>query len=142
MVSKYELALTEFNHPKIHGSSTELHSHFMCFLKVVPHEFYNEYPQEYSVLHNSDNSYHDYHPIIQCYTNILRKNGTFHLDIVETQQLSTGELICILKTFWLSIFQRKWRLYFKKKMAFYKNPKSLMIREINGSFKIHLNEQF
>ena len=138
-----KLALTEFNHPLIHGSKSELYSHYMYFLKITPYQLYNEYPQEYTILNRSHTDCPPTHPIIQCYANILHKKGAFHLNIVESQQLPTGELICILKTFWLRIFQRKWRRYFKKKMAFFKNPKSLRRREIYGSFNTNLlNERF
>ena len=134
MVAKYELALTEFNHPEIHGNSIKLYSHHMCFLKITPDELYKEYPQEYAVLNQSYMSCQNTHPLIQCYIDILRKKGVLHLNIVESHELPTGEIVCILKTYCLRIFQRKWRTYVTKKLAFFKNPKSLMIREINGSF--------
>ena len=135
MISKYELALTEINHPKLHGDFSEICTHYMYFLKITPTELYNNFPQEYTVLNHSHLHYPETHPIIRCYSNIIRKKGALHLNIVEPLQLPTGEEVCVLKTFWLRIFQRKWRAYFKKKMAFFKHPKSLMIREINGSFK-------
>ena len=135
MISKYELVLTELNHPEIHGNFPEIYPHYMYFLKITATELYNDFPQEYTILHNSYLYCPTAHPTIRCYSNIIRKKGAFHLNIVEPLQLSTGEEVCILKTFWLRIFQRKWRAYFKKKLAFFKHPKSLMMREINGSFK-------
>ncbi len=134
MISKYELVLTEINHPELHGNFPEIYPHYMYFLKITPTELYNDYPQEYTVLQNT-HLYPTAHPTIRCYSKIIQKKGTFHLNIIEPLQLSTGEEVCILKTFWLRIFQRKWRAYFKKKLAFFKHPKSLMMREINGSFK-------
>ena len=135
MVSKYKLVLTEINHPKLHGDFCEVYGHYMNFLNVTPAELYIDFPQEYTVLHNTNLHCPATHTIIRCYSNIIQKTGVFHLNIVKSLQLPTGEEVCILKTFWLRIFQQKWRTYFKKKMAFFKNPKSLMMREINGSFK-------
>ena len=135
MISKYELVLTELNHPEIHGNFLEIYPHYMYFLKITAAELYNDFPQEYTILHNSYLYCPTAHPTIRCYSKIIRKKGAFHLNIVEPVKLPTGEEVCILKTFWLCIFQRKWRAYFKKKLAFFKHPKSLMMREINGSFK-------
>ena len=135
MISKYELVLTELNHPEIHGNFPEIYPHYMYFLKITATELYNDFPQEYTILHNSYLYCPTAHPTIRCYSKIIRKKGAFHLNIVEPVKLPTGEEVCILKTFWLCIFQRKWRAYFKKKLAFFKHPKSLMMREINGSFK-------
>jgi hypothetical protein len=134
MTSKYTLALTELNHPYIHGSSPELYSHYMCFLKITPHELYDGYPAAFPVIEQAKYHPQAKHPIIRDYINILNKKGAISLNIVKIEQKLTGEMVCILKTLWLRILQRKWRAYFKKKLAFYRNPKSLMIREINGSF--------
>jgi len=134
MTSKYTVALAQLNHPYIHGSSPELNTHFMCFLKLTPQELYREYPHSFPVLEHAKLRRQATHPIIRNYINILKKKGDLSLHIVELQELPTGECVCVLKTLWLRILQRKWRTYFKKKLAFYRNPKSLMMREIKGSF--------
>lgn len=40
--------------------------------------------------------------------------------------------LCIIKTLWLKIFQRKYKNYYNKKMSYYKNPKNVLKRQIYG----------
>lgn len=40
--------------------------------------------------------------------------------------------LCIIKTLWLKIFQRKYKNYYNKKMNYYKNPKNILKRQIYG----------
>ena len=135
MVAKYKLILTELFHPQLHGDIPYLFSHYLNFLNITPYELYQEYPQEYSVLGKNPVPSYPLHPIIKNYHHIIKKKGHIHLDIVLPIRLETGESVCILKTFWLHIFQRKYKQYYKKKMAFFKNPKSLMIRELQGKWE-------
>ena len=49
--------------------------------------------------------------------------------IVEKIRLPSGETICILKTFWLRIIQRKWKkIYLKRKQLFH----NVYLRQIHG----------
>jgi hypothetical protein len=41
---------------------------------------------------------------------------------------------CILKTFWIKIFQRKWKKYYKKLLNKKKNLKSIINRSITGKW--------
>ena len=42
--------------------------------------------------------------------------------------------LCIIKTVWIKIFQRKYKNYYNKKMNYYKNPKNIMKRQIYGKW--------
>tara|TARA_B100000795_G_scaffold262470_1_gene240443 strand:+ start:380 stop:781 length:402 start_codon:yes stop_codon:yes gene_type:complete len=53
--------------------------------------------------------------------------------IIETYYIE-DTMLCILKTIWIKIFQRKYRNYYNKKMKYYKNPKNILNRSINGKF--------
>jgi hypothetical protein len=46
-----------------------------------------------------------------------------------------GYSLSLPKTSYLSIFQRKWKKYYYKKLQFYKNIRNLQYRQIHGKFK-------
>ena len=49
-------------------------------------------------------------------------------------------MVAYKKTFWLRIFQRKWKNDYYRKVKFYKNPKNLFLREIGVKrFKNSIN---
>ena len=53
--------------------------------------------------------------------------------ILKTYEID-GTCLCIVKTLWLKIFQRKYRNYYNKKMSYYKNPKNIMNRAVYGKW--------
>ena len=56
-------------------------------------------------------------------------------EIAECNILADGECICILKTYWIRIIQRKWKSIFKKRNEIIKKMScvnSIKYREING----------
>jgi hypothetical protein len=69
------------------------------------------------------------------YKKILNHYKTATLDIVLYEELEGRETVCYIKTFWLKIFQRKWKQYYSKlmsKIQKMKQPKSILKREIQG----------
>ena len=72
------------------------------------------------------------HPVIRNYANIIKNKKNFTLEIIEKDTLIGNEMVAYKKTFWLRIFQRKWRNNYYRKMSFYKNPRNLFARQING----------
>ena len=105
---------------------------------------------------NTSINIHEYHMVIDthlCYRSFvigcfyLNKRRTEHLHyfgidfkpkihLIEPVFLEGGEMVCILKTFWISIFQKTWRKKYRKKIAKiakYKNLNNLFKREINSS---------
>ena len=138
-MSKYNLALVEYYHPNIHGSeNVKLYSHFFYSLNITPDEFFEDYPDgwvnERQEILNLAYNYNITHPIIENYKNILRKTGCLSLDIIQPVIINDNgydTYVCILKTFWLRCFQRKWKKYYKNKILIWKNPKVLYNRQIH-----------
>ena len=73
------------------------------------------------------------HPVIRNYFPIIRARGIRSLEIVETIYLEPGgECVCVLKTVWIRIFQRKVRNWIRKKrqVSYYlKTSRYLMLFE-------------
>ena len=94
-----------YNH-RLHGytdkSSTNVHGHFIIRYYIDVDEFYSgEYRQ------SLDNVILPFcHPYIRNYHAISMKDI---VDIVEPVVLDGGELVAIIKTHYIRLFQRKWR---------------------------------
>ena len=55
------------------------------------------------------------HPIIRNYEHLLKRTRFPSLEIVIIKELESMEQVAILKTFWLRIFQRKWKNILKSR---------------------------
>jgi hypothetical protein len=73
------------------------------------------------------------HPLVRNYWNIIRKRGARMLELVKLVELEPGgECVCVLKTFWLRIFQRRIRTWIQNKKRvrqILKETRFLMLRE-------------
>jgi hypothetical protein len=73
------------------------------------------------------------HPIIRNYRSIIRQRGIRPLEIVELVTLEPGdECVCIIKTFWLRIFQRRIKRWIRNKqhvISMLKHTRFLLLRE-------------
>lgn len=147
MYSKYKLATCHLFHPQFDGftqdSSYNIYNHFLIDDIISIRDFYNlEYLLDiinfqlfYYTIQESNISIEE-HPTIRNYNKFLNKYKTSTLDIVFYQELDGGEIVCYIKTFWLKIFQRKWKQYYiklKKKIQKMKSPLTLLKREIKGN---------
>jgi hypothetical protein len=147
----YELAFCELHHPALHGISTtdkSIQGNYLVSYLFDLDEFYNDETSviielaktnyQYNYLNNANYMEKNPHDIIKNYWNIINKTiHNFSLDIVETKQLESGELVAIKKTFWLKIFQRKWKNICKERkraIQLRKSPKSLRYRQIHGKW--------
>ena len=142
---KYELAICELYNPYFHGednySDKTIKSQFLIFECVDMYSFFiNDYKASLQFLLNI---YRDYvrknrntnnlkHPVIENYSKIITNIKNYTIDIVEKDILSGGEMVAYKKTFWLRIFQKKWKNNYYKKINKFKNPKNLFLRSING----------
>ncbi len=143
--SKYKLAVGELYHPYFHGNDDSWDDNFKNLLFT---SFLYCFPIEDDEMFNSsiypDNETGPWgltrerqwpdieHPYIRNYIEIARP---FKVDIVEVIELHTGHTLCIPKTFWLKIFQRKFKKYYLKlqeRIRRAKNPRMLMKRSITG----------
>jgi hypothetical protein len=80
---------------------------------------------------------HHPHPLVRNYWNLLHhvKNGC--VEIAQVVLLESGEYVAILKTFWLRIFQRKWRNILKERKKITNERKqmsSILYRQRHGKF--------
>ena len=77
------------------------------------------------------------HPFIRNYRTIVSFEHFIKPEIAECFYLESGEYVAILKTFWIRIFQRKWRTFIREKKRFIRfcsQPWVLFYREINGKW--------
>jgi hypothetical protein len=72
------------------------------------------------------------HQFIRNYNKIINSLNYIKPEIMEVLLLSTGESVAILKTCWIRIFQRTWRRKFAKRIAFFKNIRTILLRRLNG----------
>ena len=146
-MSQYKLGLVEFYNPQIHGSiNTKLHTQFLYSLNIPVDEFINDHPNGW--IDDMINRHHNVfnwrsivvdvsHPIIRNYNSIVHKRGGVMLEIVKPfiiMDEGVETYLCILKTFWLKLFQRKWKQYYRDKILIRKNPKVLLNRQIYGKW--------
>ena len=133
---KNNLAICELIHPAIHGTDIENSGHYLVNWFIRCSEFYEDFPTAHLMPAGLRNSPQTPHPFIRAYWDIGQKNGYCSLQIVEGCELYTGEYVGILKTFWLRIFQRKWRNICRERAEARKKVKFLRYREINGYFPL------
>jgi len=149
METKYELAFCVFFNAYIHGkdqnSSPNIDSHCLILHSVTMNTFYNS--QDFSTfLQMIDRSRYRYsryiqvnetcreHVVIRNYKNAASKKNYISLEIIQHIELEGGgEHVAIYKTFWLRIFQRKWKKHHHYKMKLVRlllKPRGLLMREI------------
>jgi len=102
---KNKIAICDIYHPYIHGNtentSQDIFGHFIVRTLVELNEFYtNPYIPKNIIKHSI-------HPFIRNYDDITIRYNT--LNIIEPITLDGGEMIGIVKTHYIRIFQRKWR---------------------------------
>lgn len=130
-----ELAYCEIFNPNFHGwdddsllseSQTNLiHTSYLFSMAIDKQEFFDD-----DYLIEVRDSFLPEHPIIRNWSNI---QPSFKLEIVERKEV--GEYtICIPKTFWLKLLQRKWKNYYLKMINKRKNPRTLLRRELTGKW--------
>lgn len=113
------LGIYEFYNKNIHGGNNiDMNNKLLLSYKVPLREFYNNDYKDYLI--NMKKFYYtrvdkeEYNKSISNYENIIKNNKYYKLNILKELQLSTGELSCIDKTFYLRLLQRKFKNYYKK----------------------------
>jgi hypothetical protein len=141
--SKYELGICELYNSHIHGhtwrSYNNIDGHYIIYWLIETESFMtsNDYKDVISLLLDGYYIYinRTYHPIIRNYNNIIKRENYIKLDIIEKVLLESGEIIAIIKTFWIKIIQRKWKKYYSKlisRISFNKNVRNRLIIELTG----------
>lgn len=142
------LGVCELFHPKIHGydrnSTKGVKGHYIVKYTINTEEFMNHCDYEdieidLDILKEGYKELHEkkyLHSIIRNYNNIIVHPQYTQLELFDMIRLQPGdEDIAIKKTYWLRIFQKKWRAYYKYKQAFVKhcsNINNIRFREIHG----------
>lgn len=130
-----ELAYCEIFNPNFHGWDNDdnnftreqknlIYTSYLYGIEIEVEEFFND---DYIVEIND--SIRPNHPLIRNWANI----APYKLEIVERFEIG-DYTICVPKTFWLKLIQRKWKKYYHKLMAKCKNPRNLLKREIYGKW--------
>jgi len=138
----YQLGICELYHPQIHGDLQDkdpcvqnyIHNSYICLHSVEDNELYDEWPLFGSPwwTRSPEDVNYEPHPSIRNYNTISLK---YKLDIMQIIHLNTGHCMCIPKTFWLKLLQRKYKNYYKKlqlRISRAKHPKALLQRQLTG----------
>jgi hypothetical protein len=166
---KYDIVICELHNKYLHGETYESDSNISVNYLVVfktnyklyninyinnndinndnINEMINEivsvYKRKYNIL-KRNRKYNNYckHSTIRNYKNIIERENYIKQEIAECIYLKGGELVAILKTFWIRIIQRVWkRIYIERKNILKKRMlySSLYYRELRGKWINKLN---
>jgi hypothetical protein len=115
--TKYNIVLCEHYNSRIHGPVDRLEDQFLvisCF-KKYDYDYISDMAEFYN-----DNYFKRVkqvipHAFIRNYKSIITNENYIQPEIAECHYLTSGECVCIKKTFWLRILQRKLKNLYKKK---------------------------
>ena len=155
--SKFKLAIVVLWNENIHGiipenelpNEKQLSKYFMNDSSIDIKDFYDK--QEYTDLNTYINSiktrltyninknvFGDYYSSI--FTKMLDKN-IIGLQIVENVEINEYKM-CIIKTHFIKLIQRRWREIRKKRIQLKQNVYSLTYRQLYGTFPNTCNIPF
>lgn len=141
----YQLAICDLYHPLKYGytsrSSKKIIGHFFVYAILDSDEFFDER----EMIESYENSLWDIqcnfaeltHPLIRNYNHYILSKKYNNTEIVEIHELSSGELVAIFKTFWISIIQRRWKYVMQKRhqvLQMRKMPTVILYRETHGKW--------
>ena len=125
--TKYNLVLCELYHHSLYGSynnqNPNVDLHYIVntrWKNFVAREIYPVCNFLNATLNNiARYSIHrlDPHPI-RAYAQICSSHDCVKPEIAETYILPSGEMMCVLKTFWIRIIQRKWKKIYRERRNF------------------------
>lgn len=150
--SKYKLLLCEYWWENRHGSASKhIQDKLIVYQRLNYEDMFESFnsfcmflcsirTNYFGMVHNLLNNSPNYkHKIIRNFVNIISSVDYIQpeiCEIVDIHDTMDNTLIyyttCIKKTFWLKIFQRIWKKYYKKKRAWYGNLENLNYRSIYG----------
>ena len=150
MVKNMQLAICELFYPNIHGTIRDNWNStpYLIHSTIPLSEFYDKsYEEIISMLKDGYRLITAYggigtHPFIRNYKLIIQDPNYICINIIEQNELSTGEHVACLKTFWIKIIQRTWKKIFKQRREIDNKRKcltSLNYRETHGKWPKELN---
>jgi len=143
-----QLAICDLYHPLKYGytaaSSRTITGQFLVYTLLDVEDFFDEHgivEALEDILWRLQCNFGELsHPLIRNYNHYILCKKYNNVEIVESYELRNGELVAILKTFWISIIQRRWRHIFnerKRVLNIRKMPTSILYREIHGKWPKH-----
>lgn len=141
----FKIGICELYHPNFHGNENDFVSaNFLTFQFFPVAGYFSDFEavkqlqflldQKWDQIYSQLNDTYCQHPIIRNSYKINSDKGIIKPQIVQEVILDTGHSTCIIKTFWLKVFQRKWKNYYQKKINHYKKIASLNYRSIYGKW--------
>lgn len=141
-----ELGYVQPYNQSIHGKTKneELRQSFLTLYSIDNDEFYdyeefNDFNDfivdKCQETYNTMNEVNKYqHKNIKNYWEVYKKYST-QLQLVDSTTLPSGENVSVIKTFWLKVFQRKWKKIVaerKRIVELRKRMSSLKYRQLHG----------
>jgi len=141
----FKLAICDLYHPLKYGntenSSNNIMGQFLVFELIGSEEFFDE---PGIIASYEDNLWYIQcyygkltHPLIRNYNHYILSKKYNNTAIVETHELSGGELVAVFKTFWISIIQRRWKYIMQERrlvLHMRKMPTAILYRETHGKW--------
>lgn len=137
----YNLAICEIIHPTLHGSHQYYSGHYIVSWFISHHEFMaNQYKPTLNAMKKFywERTTSPIHPLLRAFWTITSQKKYYQVHIVEGLELMSGEQTAIIKTFWLRIFQRKWRNICKERRDALTKIKYLSYRSSHGRWPMLL----
>ena len=140
-----QLAICDLYHPLKYGytgaSSRTITTQFLVYTLLDVYEFFDDRgiveSHEDNLWSLQCNFGELSHPLIRNYNHYILSKKYNNTEIVETFELQHGELVAVLKTFWISIIQRRWRRIFNERkyvLNIRKMPTAILYRETHGKW--------
>ena len=102
-----------------------IYTSYLFHFDISYEEFYND---DYII--DAEEANRPDHPLIRNWTNSIKP---YSLQIVEKFEYRNFTL-CVIKTFWIKIIQKRWRRYYNSMLSKRRNIKNLRMRELNGKW--------
>jgi len=144
-----KLVLCELFHPLLHGfipnvSDPNVLGHYLVITskKDELDDCLLEYRDNYEFMLETTEPKLFIHPFLRNYLNVIQRPDYIKLEIAQMVELSGGERVAILKTFWIRVIQRAWKKVFRKRQSVLSERCKLMSikhKEVNGRWPNNCN---
>jgi hypothetical protein len=130
--TRFNVVLCELFNKKLHGSTNVKDIHYLTIVKIK--SVYNfegmmELSKYFNRLYKKNSLTLLPHLYIKNYENIIKTENYIKPEIAECLFLPSGHSVCIKKTIWIKLIQRKW------KRVFVERQRVIKIRSQYASFK-------
>jgi flagellar biosynthesis chaperone FliJ len=138
-----------------------LYGNYLVIERIPIDKFYNQMKKVTKQLKHIKKEYHSYidklkyemnitslHPFIRNYEEIIKNPKHYKIEIIQATTTSIGEnewdkySTALVKTHWIRLIQRRWRVFLKTRNSDMKNLANLKHREVTGSFPNHCTTKF